>query len=117
MPAQAQQQDGDGINTEGLPSPFAPPPYSPYADRNFPTLALFGDTHVHTNVSADAGGYGATLGPREAYQFARGDQVVSSSGQPVRISAPYDFFMVTDHSDGMGVIRRHPCRCAQHHGR
>jgi hypothetical protein len=48
MPAHAQQQDGDGINTEGLPSPFAPPPYSPYADRNFPTLALFGDTHVHT---------------------------------------------------------------------
>ena len=104
MPAQAQQQDGDGINTEGLPSPFAPPPYSPYAGRNFPTLALFGDTHVHTKISADAGGAGTTLGPREAYQFARGDAVISSTGQPVRISAPYDFFMITDHSDGMGAI-------------
>jgi hypothetical protein len=103
-PVPALAQDGDAINPEGLPTPFAPRPYSPYANRTFPTEVLFGDTHVHTGVSGDAGGAGTTLGPREAYQFARGDEVISSSGQPVRISKPYDFFMVTDHSDGMGVI-------------
>jgi hypothetical protein len=98
------QEDGDGINAEGLPPPFAARPYSPYAGLAFPTEVLFGDTHVHTSVSADAGGSGTTLGPRDAYRFARGDEVISSSGQPVRISTPFDFFMVTDHSDAMGAI-------------
>ncbi|MGI9373891.1 MAG: DUF3604 domain-containing protein, partial [Hyphomicrobiales bacterium] len=50
-------------------------PYSPYADRGFPTEVYFGDTHVHTNISADAAGAGARLGPRDAYRFARGEQV------------------------------------------
>jgi hypothetical protein len=27
--------------------------YSPYAGRNFPTNAYFGDTHVHTGMSMD----------------------------------------------------------------
>ena len=35
-------------------------PYSPYADRAFPTDVYFGDTHVHTALSADAGGGGTT---------------------------------------------------------
>ena len=30
--------------------------YSPYANRGFPTQVYFGDTHVHTSISADAGG-------------------------------------------------------------
>ena len=79
-------------------------PYSPYADRAFPTDVFFGDTHVHTALSADAGGGGTTLLPRDAYRFARGDQVVSNTGQPVKLSRPLDFYMITDHSDGMGVI-------------
>ena len=79
-------------------------PYSPYADRAYPGNVYFGDTHVHTALSADAGGSGTTLMPRDAYRFARGEQVVSNTGQPVRLSRPLDFYMVTDHSDGMGVI-------------
>jgi hypothetical protein len=79
-------------------------PYSPYAERNFPTMVLFGDTHVHTALSADAGGGGTRLLPRDSYRFARGEEVMSNTGQPVRLQTPMDFFMITDHSDGMGAI-------------
>jgi len=41
------------------------PAYSPYAGRTFPTLPLFGDTHLHTSYSLDAGAFGARLSPRE----------------------------------------------------
>jgi hypothetical protein len=79
-------------------------PYSPYADRAYPERVLFGDTHVHTALSADAGGGGTRLMPRDAYRFARGEQVTSNTGQPVKLSRPFDFYMITDHSDGMGLI-------------
>ena len=95
---------GDSINSEGLPSPFPERPYSPYADRPFSTNVYFGDTHAHTALSADAGGAGARLLPRDSYRFARGDQVTSNTGQPVKLSRPLDFYMITDHSDAMGAI-------------
>ncbi|MEH6610667.1 MAG: DUF3604 domain-containing protein [Halioglobus sp.] len=79
-------------------------PYSPYADKSFPTKVLFGDVHVHTGLSGDAGGGGTRLMPRDAYRFARGEQVISNTGQPVRVAQPYDFLAVADHTDGMGVI-------------
>src|SRR5512137_585115 len=65
--------------------------YSPYAGRNFPTRPYFGDTHLHTSFSMDAGAFGARLGPREAYRFARGEEVMSSTGQPVKLARPLDF--------------------------
>jgi hypothetical protein len=79
------------------------PPYSPYVGRNFPTRPLFGDTHLHTAMSFDAGMFGARLGPVEAYRFAKGDEVTSASGQRVRLSRPLDFLVVADHSDFMGL--------------
>ena len=79
-------------------------PYSPYADRNFPTRPLFGDTHLHTAVSFDAGVFGARLTPRDAYRFAKGEQVISNTGQPARLSRPLDFLVVADHSDNMGMF-------------
>ena len=82
----------------------AKPPYSPYADRNFPTRPFFGDTHLHTSYSMDAGAFGARLGPREAYVFAKGNQIMSSTGQAVKLSRPLDFLVVADHSDGMGFF-------------
>lgn len=97
----------------GLPAPDeaaaeraypARPLYSPYAGRGFPTRPFFGDTHLHTSYSMDAGAFGARLGPREAYRFARGEEVASSTGQPVRLSRPLDFLVVADHSDGMGFF-------------
>ncbi|MFN4142104.1 DUF3604 domain-containing protein [Aestuariivirga sp.] len=79
-------------------------PYSPYADRNFPTRPLFGDTHLHTAVSFDAGIFGARLSPRDAYRFAKGEQVTTNTGQQARLSRPLDFLVVADHSDNMGLF-------------
>ena len=80
------------------------PSYSPYADQNYPTQILWGDTHLHTTNSLDARGVGVTLDVADAYRFARGDQVISSSGQAVRLSRPLDFLVVSDHSDLMGIV-------------
>ena len=44
------------------------------------------------------------MGPRDAYRFARGEQVTSSTGRPVKLSRPLDFLVVTDHSDQMGLF-------------
>ena len=78
--------------------------YSPYANRKFPTRPLFGDTHLHTGMSLDAGVWGTSLMPVDAYRFARGEQVTSSTGQPVKLSRPLDFLVVSDHSDNMGWV-------------
>lgn len=94
----------DSIDMTGLDPVFSGRPYSPYADRSFPENVYFGDTHVHTGLSADAGGGGTRLMPRDAYRFARGEQVTSNTGQPVKLRTPFDFFMITDHSDAMGAI-------------
>jgi hypothetical protein len=80
------------------------PAYSPYVNRDFPTRPFFGDTHLHTSFSFDAGAFGARLTPRDAYRFARGEQIMASSGQPAKLSRPLDFLVVADHSDNMGFF-------------
>ncbi len=78
--------------------------YSPYAGRGFGTWPLWGDTHLHTGNSFDAGAFGARLKPEDAHRFARGDEVISSTGIPVRLSRPLDWLVVADHSDNMGFF-------------
>lgn len=104
--AQEQAPTGDAgtLTQEDTEKFFKARPYSPYAERHFPVRPLFGDTHLHTALSFDAGASGARLGPREAYRFAMGEEVISSTGQPVRLSRPLDFLVVTDHSDNMGFF-------------
>ena len=80
--------------------------YSPYAGRNFPTEVFWGDTHVHTGMSMDAGAFGARLSPEDAYRFARGEELTSSTGQQVKLGRPLDFLVVADHSDNMGFFPR-----------
>ncbi|MEN8782232.1 MAG: DUF3604 domain-containing protein [Desulfobacterales bacterium] len=77
--------------------------YSPYAGRNYPDRVLFGDTHLHTKLSPDAGLIGTTLGVSDAYRFARGEEVISNTGQPVQLIRPLDFLVVTDHSEYIGL--------------
>ncbi len=87
------------------PSKFHKEPgYSPYAGRRYPERPYFGDEHVHTGWSVDAGGTGTTLGPEEATRFARGEEVMATSGQPAKLGTPLDWVVISDHSDGMGVI-------------
>ncbi len=75
--------------------------YSPYAMRKFPARPLWGDQHVHTGWSFDAG-FLCSLGPEEALRFARGEEVQSTFGVPVRLSRPLDWLVMTDHSDSLG---------------
>ena len=82
--------------------------YSPYAgklvEEERPSRVYFGDTHHHTSNSGDAFMAGARLTPTDAYRFARGEEVTSSSGVQVRLSRPMDFLVISDHAEGLGVI-------------
>src|SRR5688572_4727275 len=84
------------LASRAVPAQDAPGPtdkkisYSPYPKKNFPNRVYFGDTHLHTSYSTDAGMIGNTLGPEEAYRFARGDEVKSSTGLPARLQRPLD---------------------------
>jgi len=95
-------QDAGQFNKEAADKAYKRP-YSPYAGRNYPMRPLFGDTHLHTSNSLDAGMLGTTLGPEDAYRFAKGEEVTSNTGQRVKLARPLDFLLVTDHSDFMGV--------------
>jgi hypothetical protein len=77
--------------------------FSPYANRSFPMNVYWGDTHVHTGLSLDAGVFGNTLRPTDAYRLARGEQITSSTGLPVKLGRPLDWLVVTDHTDLMGI--------------
>jgi len=89
---------------EVLSSAYTGKSYSPYAQRGFPSNIYWGDTHLHTSLSMDAGAFGNRLGLEKAYQFARGDEVVSSNGTPAKLSRPLDFLVIADHSDNMGLF-------------
>ena len=90
---------------ESLSGTYPGKAYSPYAKRSFPSRPLWGDSHLHTGLSMDAGLFGCRLGVADAYQFARGDEIFASSGQPVKLSRPLDWLVVADHSDGMGMVQ------------
>ncbi len=106
------------LNVPGAWSQVPPPPdgrealsdqysgraYSPYASRGFPSRMFWGDTHLHTALSMDAGAFGNRLGLDEAYRFARGEEVTSATGLKVKLSRPLDFLVVADHSDNMGFF-------------
>ena len=85
-------------------APGKPPGYSPYAGRNFPSRVFWGDTHLHTSASMDAGAFGNRLGFEDAYRFARGEELTASGGERVKLSRPLDFLVISDHSDNMGFF-------------
>ena len=106
-PAMAEKQDPVGLTptSEDAEGMKVQPHYSPYAGRGFPTQVYWGDTHVHTDNSLDARGFGVTIGPEEAFRFARGEEVTTSNGEQFKLSRPLDWVVVADHSDGMGAMK------------
>ena len=96
--------DAGTLDKDKAAAAFKKRPYSPYADRNFPTRPFFGEQHLHTSFSFDAGAFGCRLTPSDAYRFARGEQVMASSGQPAKLGRPLDWLVVADHSDNMGFF-------------
>ena len=101
VPAVAQEPPPEASSLEKA---FPTNNYSPYANRSFPTSVLWGDTHLHTSLSMDAGAFGARLTPDDAYRFARGEQITSSTGVAAKLSRPLDWLVVADHSDNMGLF-------------
>jgi hypothetical protein len=77
--------------------------YAPYPEQDFPNRVYWGDTHLHTAYSTDAGMVGTTLNPDDAYRFARGQTVTSSTGTRARLARPLDFLVVADHAELLGL--------------
>ncbi|MEE4271233.1 MAG: DUF3604 domain-containing protein, partial [Thermoanaerobaculales bacterium] len=77
--------------------------YSPYLDQSYPNRVFWGDTHLHTSYSTDAGMIGNTLGPDEAFRFARGEKVRASVGEYAQLIRPLDFLVVADHAENLGL--------------
>jgi hypothetical protein len=73
---------------------------TPYAQRVY-----WGDTHLHTNNSIDAFGFGVKLGSEDALRFARGEEVTSSWGLKAKLERPLDFLVIADHSGGLGALQ------------
>lgn len=91
-------QEAQGAKTGGAS-------YSPYAGEEIPRNVYFGDTHVHSSWSADAGNMGnRRIGPDDAYRFARGEEVTAHNGMRVRLKRPLDFFLLSDHAEYLGVM-------------
>jgi len=79
--------------------------YSPALTQQFPTRLLWGDTHLHTNLSVDAAAGGNRLfGPDEAYRLARGEAVRAHNGMLVQLNRPLDFLVAADHAETMGLF-------------
>ena len=80
------------------------PDYSPFVDRHVPDRVYWGDNHLHTKLSLDAGFFGNTLGPEESYRFAMGEEVTSSTGLRVKLIRPLDWLVVADHGAYYGLV-------------
>ena len=99
----AQNADNHEAITPEDVSAVLKPEFSPYAGRSFPTRPLFGDTHLHTAVSVDAGTMNR-LGQEDAYRFARGEEVVSTWGLRAKLGRPLDFLVIADHAEMYGLM-------------
>jgi hypothetical protein len=79
------------------------PKFSPYAGRDFPTQVLWGDTHLHTAISVDAGTM-CRIGQEDAYRFARGEEITTTHGLRAKLSRPLDFLVISDHAEMYGLM-------------
>ena len=75
------------------------------ANTEYPEQVFWGDTHLHTDNSIDAFGFGNRLDAEAALRFARGEEVTATKGAKAKLSRPLDFLVIADHSDAMGATK------------
>ncbi len=105
LPSHAEEQPASEAGrppSETLEKVMPRRPYSPYAGGAVPTRVFWGDTHLHTGMSLDAGAFGCRLEPEDAHRFARGEEIRSTTAGRIKLARPLDFLVVADHSDNMG---------------
>jgi len=91
------------VSSENLP--LSPGEYSPFVGQDFPNRVFWGDSHLHTSYSWDAGLVGGRLDPGDAYRFARGEEVTASFGVRAQLVRPLDWLVVADHAESLGVAQ------------
>lgn len=103
----AQESTVFGTDFAASPGEFpsAAKQYSPFVGQDFPNRVFWGDSHLHTAYSWDAGLVGGRLGPDDAYRFARGEEVVASFGVRAKLVRPLDWLVVADHAESLGVVQ------------
>ena len=74
-------------------------------NTEYPEQVFWGDTHLHTDNSIDAFGFGNRLDAESALRFARGEEVTATKGAKAKLSRPLDFLVIADHSDAMGATK------------
>lgn len=74
------------------------------AEPALPRQALFGELHVHTQLSFDAFIFGVRATPDDAYRYARGEEITHPAGFAMQLERPLDFIAVTDHAMYLGMI-------------
>ncbi|MEM8608429.1 MAG: DUF3604 domain-containing protein [Myxococcota bacterium] len=102
----AAQNDDDPAACQGAECP------TPKCDDFEPLRQpLFGDMHVHTELSFDANSRGTRVGPSAAYAFARGEPIGvqpydedGNSLKTIQSERALDFAMVSDHAEFFWTI-------------
>lgn len=87
--APAAQADNDSIQCSRL-------------EKSGKTL-LWGDLHVHTGNSLDAYAFGVRHTPADAFAFGKGQSLLDTTGELLKIDRPLDFMAVTDHAESFSI--------------
>jgi hypothetical protein len=65
----------------------------------------FGEQHLHSEMSPDAYAVGVRQKMADAYRWAMGETItLSTTGEKIKKSTPYDFVALTDHAEYLGVF-------------
>ena len=94
-----------GSTAPTQPSPIGEPGRSSDGPNPLKNV-YFGEQHMHTRNSFDAFTVGVSQTWEDAYRFAMGEEVVlSTTGEKMQRTTPYDFVAITDHSEYFGVLK------------